>query len=72
MLGVTIYGYIWVSGCMADPGCRDYEGIWILPLLGFTIYQVPILLIGLVVLVFLEVLFILWTQRVSRDRVNRA
>ena len=43
---------------MSDPGCREYEGIWILPLLGFVIYEVPTLLVGLIALVLLEVLFI--------------
>lgn len=53
-----LYGYQWVAGCMADRGCYDYEGIWVLPLLGFLLYRGPFLVGGLLIVIFLELVFL--------------
>ena len=50
----SYYGYYVVSSCMADSRCYEYEGIWVLPSLGFIIYKVPFLTIGLIIVVALE------------------
>jgi hypothetical protein len=36
----------------------EYEGVWILPLLGFVVYRLPVLLVLLFVVVATEILFI--------------
>jgi len=43
---------------MVDVGCRDYEGIWILPLLGYMIYVFPIWIAAVMIVVLLELIFV--------------
>ena len=57
-VGCSVYGYYWVSGIMADPARHDYEGIWTLPLLGFLINKGPLLFVGLIGLIALELMLI--------------
>jgi hypothetical protein len=53
-VGCIVYGYYRVSSILADPAQYDYEGIRVLPLMGFLVYRVPFLFIGLIVLITLE------------------
>jgi len=43
---------------MVNVGCRDYEGIWILPLLGYMIYVFPIWIAAVMIVVLLELIFV--------------
>jgi hypothetical protein len=55
---LCLHAYYWVSSCMADSSCREYEGIWILPLVGYTLYFGPFWILGLIVVVILEWVFV--------------
>ena len=55
---VCLHAYYWVSNCMADTGCRDYEGIWVLPLMAYMLYVFPIWVIGLIVVAVFELILI--------------
>jgi hypothetical protein len=45
----------------------EYEGVWILPLLGFVIYKLPILLVLLFVVVAMEILLIREPENPNRS-----
>jgi hypothetical protein len=57
-LVVVGYCYFWTKSIMADPAQHDYEGIWILPVLGFVMYRLPYLLLALLLITALQLLFI--------------
>ena len=53
-----LHAYYSISACMVNVGCRDYEGIWILPLLGHMIYVFPIWIAAVMIVVLLELIFV--------------
>ena len=54
IIGVGIYAYYWVIRNPSEYG----QGFWVLPLLGFFVYRLPYLLIGLIILVSAELICI--------------
>lgn len=57
-LVVVGYCHLWTSSIIADPAQHDYEGVWILPVLGFIMYRLPYLLLALPLITALQLLFI--------------
>jgi hypothetical protein len=54
----SVWAYVWVAACNADPLAAEYEKGLFLPLLGFTIYRFTFLLAGFVVIFFAELMLI--------------
>jgi hypothetical protein len=69
---VCLHAFYSISRCMADTNCRDYEGIWILPLLGYMIYVFPIWVVGLLVGVILELVFVRDQRSLPRTEILKA
>jgi hypothetical protein len=63
VLGTTVYGYYWITSILSEPGVPDYERGGLLPALGFAVYRLPYLLIGLVIIIALELLLVPGTDR---------
>jgi len=60
------FDYQWVEGCMADVNCREYEGIWILPAMGFAIYEGPRLVLILALILLVERIVFFGLERRNR------
>jgi hypothetical protein len=63
LIVTMLYLYWWTESIMADPTQHDYEGIWTLPVLGFVMYRLPLLLIVLFVIIALELLLVREPQK---------
>jgi len=58
LIGTAFYAYHWVTSFLSEPALPNYERKAFLPLLGFALYRLPYLLLGLVIIIILEVLLI--------------
>jgi hypothetical protein len=58
LIGTALYAYDWVTTILAEPGLPTYERGAFLPLLGFALYRLPYLLLGLVIIIILELLLV--------------
>ena len=54
LVGCSLYAYYWVTSNLAQPDTYGYERWVMFPLMGFLFYRFPFLLIGLLLLIFIE------------------
>lgn len=57
-VATSCYGYYWVTSILARPDNYGYEQWVIFPLLGFVVYRLPILVVGLVLIVCGELILL--------------
>lgn len=69
LLGTALYAYYWVSSILAEPGLGGYERDPLLPTLGFAVYRLPYLVIGLVIVIVLELLIVPGSDRKSSTMI---
>jgi hypothetical protein len=63
LLWTIAYAYYWVTSILAEPGLPVYERGGFLPLLGFVVYRLHYLLIGLVIIIVLELVMVPGSER---------
>ena len=56
LVGCILYAYYWVTSILAQPDTYGYEKWVMFPLMGFLVYRFPFLLIGLLMLIFIELI----------------
>jgi hypothetical protein len=61
--GTFLYACYWVGSILAEPNLATYERDGLLPLLGFAVYRLPYLLIGLLIIIVLELFLVPGSDR---------
>ena len=51
LVATIVYCYCWVTSILAQPDTVGYERWVILPILGFIVYRLPYLVVGLVLVI---------------------
>jgi hypothetical protein len=54
IIGAVIYAYFYIISILAQPNLEGYESEWQFQLLMFSIFRLPWLLVGLVVVIAIE------------------
>ena len=58
LVATIVYCYFWVTSILAQPDTVGYERWVMLPILGFIVYRLPYLLLGLVLVISGELILI--------------
>ena len=56
LVGTIVYGYWWVTSILFQPDLYGYERWAIFPIIGFLVHRFPLLLIGLLFVIYAEAL----------------
>lgn len=65
------YCYFWVTSILAQPDTVGYERWVMLPILGFIVYRLPYLVVGLVLVISGELILIAAARRNVKGRKQR-
>ena len=65
LAGSTFYCYYWVSSILARPDNYGYEQWVIFPVMGFFVYRLPYLVVGLLLLILTELVLAAVLRRES-------
>ena len=67
LVGSTFYCYYWVISILARPDNYGYEQWEMFPLMGFLVYRVPFLVLGLIIVIITELIL---TAVIRRNQEN--
>lgn len=63
LVATIVYCYFWVTSILAQPDTVGYERWVMLPILGFIVYRLPYLVVGLVLVISGELILIAAARR---------
>jgi len=58
LAGTIFWAYFWVTSILARPDNYGYEKWVMFPLMGFLVYRFPFLVLGLLVLIYIELMLL--------------
>lgn len=63
LVATIVYCYFWVTSILAQPDTVGYERWVMLPILGFIVYRLPYLVVGLVLVISGELILVAAARR---------
>ena len=67
LVGSTFYCYYWVNSILARPDSYGYEQWVMFPLMGFIVYRLPYLVMGLIAVILMGLILTAVLRRNQQD-----